>query len=148
MYTRQDSRSSSCFYLLSAEIKGVCHHTWPSLAFLFALRWSQLHVVSCPEGLIGPGTEGELWSPESTRNSVSNNYVCEWAGGAGFYKEVLRDSFLTPAISGTSSLLLAGSKLSSPMPWNSTPILLLQMFHICLLTSKGYKEKRCCYSII
>lgn len=59
------------------------------------------------------------------KNSVSNNYVCEWAGGAGFYKEVLRDSFLTPAISGTSSLLLAGSKLSSRsqvLGTNSCPI--------------------------
>jgi hypothetical protein len=51
---------------------------------------------------------------------------------------MLRDSCLNPAVSGPTSILLAESKLSS---WSQAPdptlILLLQGFHVCLLSSKG-----------
>lgn len=84
--------------------------------------------VSFSEVLTRPGTEGELHSPKSTRNSVRNSYVCEWAGAPGFCKKVLRDSFLSPAMSGTSSIVLPESKLIHvPRPWDPTPVLLLQM---------------------
>ena len=56
---------------------------------------------------------------------------------------LLGGRFLSSAISGLSSILLAELKLSScSQPWNGTPVLLLGCF------SKGCKEKRCCYPLI
>lgn len=54
---------------------------------------------------------------------------------------LLGDSLLSLAISETSSILLAGPKLSScSQTPESTPILLLQVFHVCVLTSNGCKK--------
>lgn len=58
-------------------------------------------------------------------------------------------SSLTSAISGRSSTSLAAPKLSScSQGQNPTPLLLLQMFHVGLLTGTGCDEGRCCYPVI
>lgn len=56
---------------------------------------------------------------------------------------------MSPAISGTSSVLLEGPKLSScSQALEPMPIPLLQMYGVCLLTSKGCKEESCHYPLI
>jgi hypothetical protein len=69
--------------------------------------------------------------------------LCGGLGARGLFPMqfgIARDSFLSPAISGTSSSLAGRAKtefvFQAPGP---TPILFLQVIRVCLLTSEGQR---------